>query len=420
MPLAGGYEHLARLRIALFLWCIAIAFLWPADETQAEVDFYTVIEAFKEYEEIIKTHCFSGKYRESFDTVDNADNNYRQENTSTVVEFRYDLANGRWQFDQRSSFVLSQLSKEPFETRKVESFDGKLAYRLTYTYVKEPIGVGIPPDRPLKLDIGPIAPGPPGNLHPLRVIGLGIEPNHSWPSILHLLETEPCTWEGSDQISGVDCYRIGIRPRANRLQHTVWFDPAQAFLPMRQESRVRGNDGKAYENISFWIETKEFKEFLLPGGETISFPSRIRTAYESGLNQTFELLDLTFHKELPVSAFRMDPEDLPTGAYVFDYMKESSYYVGGEEGQRLHEEWERLSSVVEETVRQKLGEHPHARPAPVPVGPKRTRTSMQSEANRKSNAVWLMTNLCLLALLASGWIFYRIQRSKRRNSGGAQ
>lgn len=412
MTAIGARQSDRKGKNGLSLWFIVLMFPLFASVARAEVDFETVVEALEGYEQKLSTVCFTGKYQGRIETDHDRDTNYARDNESRLTEFAIDLGNRRWRYDERYSFNYGKYSKEPFEVRNVRSFDGQHGYWLRYTYRQEPTGTGLPPEMPFKLRFGRLSSVPPGILHPLGLAGLGIEPSHGWPSLLNRLQTEPCTWEGSDRVMGVDCYKISIRPPAvhPRLL-TFWLDPAHDFLPLRREIQVL-DDGGLQDKIGFWVETTDFEQFPLPDGERIWFPARARSEQSVGNGKfTFELLDLSFHNECPVEQFRIDPVTLSSGTLITDQSKNTSYHLGGAEGKSLHEEWQRLEDAVDKRLEEKLGPRPTSGPPTAKRMPKPT------ETNAESDSLWLYTNLCLLALLGCVWIFYQVRKSRIRKTG---
>ena len=401
------FFHTRTSRPRIVLWVTLVSFVGTADAVRAqEPDFYTAIEALKKFEKTIQSLCLTGRYKETADHPINPDNNYAQENTHYLVKFEHDLTQGRWRYDVRASWIYKAYSNVPTTVRRVESFEGQRSYSLYYTYISEPTGAGLPPSKPFKLDIRMAQGSLPGSLHPLRLAGLGFKHlGQDSPSLLTLLESEPCTWEGKDRVAGADCYKITIRPRSGDLLITVWLDAGHGYLPRREEHRRRNEPG-GLPRIVESVETTHFQEFDTPDGKKIWFPTRGRSEMLSGaLKNSFELQELRFEATLPAEHFQFDPEDLPPGVFVNDRPGGAKYYTGGEDGQKIYEDVQRLFDAVDENLKEKLGPHPDSMPPPKrPFAP---RPKDNAEANTSS---WLITNVVLLALVGGGWLVYRFQR----------
>jgi hypothetical protein len=271
--------------------------------------------------------------------------------------------------------------------------------------LSEPTGAGVPPSQPYQLSIRKGEVSFPGNLDPLRLAGLGRKHLGGDPrSLAKFLQEEHCTLEGPEQIAGVDCYRVGVRPRLQDRVIKIWLDAEHGSLPRREEDRRLDKHG-AWK-IEERVEISRFSEWTLPSGEKIWFPAKARMEFpRAGVKNSFELEELTFRESPPVESFRIDPEDLPAGVFV-RRTGEEDFYTGGEEGRKIYEDVQKLYGTVRENLEQKLGPPPHTIPAQYNVP-----TEPNKDLPQEKSSAWLITNLALLMVLAGGWMLYRIRHS---------
>lgn len=403
-------------------WCgrfiTAIAFLASLQQissaklaAQEETDCFTVLEALKDSEASLNSCCWTGRYTILFENNVAPEDNYSKENDRYRVEFRVDKRNGRWWYDEIHSWVLDKFSREPFETRKIESFDGERRYRLLFTFSQEPTHAGFPPDRPYSLWIRRGRTNIEG-FGPEMLVGLPFSQSRLGDrSLADLLATELATFEGMDRIAGALYPKLSVflPSRSSRLD--VWFDPAHGSLPIRREWRGMDEDGIPASSLKEVIETTKFAHFDLPSGDKVWFPVQGRKETTLGTLQTLELTELQFAESLPIESFRLNPDELPPGVFVRDLLAGKTYITGGEEGQRLYEDCQQLFDVVDEKLRRKLGEPAHA-------GLARHRLIQSEPQKSKDDESDRMLITIVVSLLAILLAFWNLARTYKRVKSG--
>ncbi len=395
-------------RIAVLALCAVPALLRglaSPSKARGEVDYYSLLEVLDSREKTLQSLCISGRYQITTKLSQaQKQHPYAWDNDTYRVDFDCDFPNRRWRYDERKSWLFSKFSQEPFEIRHVSSHDGKSTYRLAYTFKTEPTGVGFPPERVCGLDIQNAEYQKPAPPLP-RQLTRTIEFNGNKEATLgDLFRNAPSTWMGLNRIGGDECYRVTVRPLDGRSRIDVWVDADHGFLLRRWKS-VRLDDSGQPKLAPDIIENLAFREFPLAGGGHIWFPTRAVHHTLSGSEKTLEIKELKISESLPLERFQVDLENLPPGVYVTDRCADKSYYTGGDEGQRLYEEWQRLNNAQHEVLKKRLGVPASSVPLKRPpfVPPKKADQD-------DGHSVWFMTNVCLLALLAGGWVLYQFRR----------
>jgi len=395
--------------------CLVLAYLSVMVEkvaSQDKVDYYTVLESLHDYEETLNSLCITGRYKLNFQRPHDRKNNYSTKNDHNLVDFACDLKNDRWRYDQRHSWIYNKFSEEPFENRRINLFDGHRSYQLFYTFAKEPTDCGFPPERPYRLSVREETGTRLLMFGPKSLAGLHLNlSNIKSRSLAHVLLTQATTWEGKDQIRGVPTYKVTIRLSSENSQLAVWFDPAHGFLPIRRKRLRLDNNGRPTNDVRSMVRATEFQEFLLPSGKTVWFPVRGQRKSWGDLVQTLEIFELRFVDSLPIERFQVETENLPPGVHVENRADGEDFYTGGDDGQRLYEEWQRLFDVVDEKLKEKLGIPRHALPREA------TPAEIPSKNDEADAMTWGLRNaLFLMGLLLAIGIYVRLRKRRLTNN----
>lgn len=403
------------MRIAIEM-CLVVLSL-PLSGTTAEIDYFSVLEAMEAYSQKLDAVCLSGTFREHIGVSLEETENYTKTKNEALRTFVFDFKNNRWRYERVNSYTYAKYSQNPFEFRNIRTFDGQKFYGLWHYIVKDPTGSPFPNGHPsqfavssksIELSEEPIS----NNLTWLRFIPtLSLASENNW-SLLGALQTEPFIWKGSEQISGVDCYKIMIPTPRTRSQTTVWLDPARDFLPLRQECRAT-KGGKVQSEITHLVETVRFENYALSNGTSFWLPVEGRMESLKEKAGSFELLDLRFLESLPVEQSRLDAEALPPGVAIRDYDLNTSAFSGGEEGKALYVERDKAYWEQEEKLKQKLGPRYPPPPPKKPNPLQQTTPNVTGKSNGEESdyvSAWMITNVCILLLLALGGLYFQWRR----------
>lgn len=330
-------------------------------------------------------------------------NTHPYENHTAAIDFEMDPRGKRTRLEILRQWQYSAYSDDPFVIRSLIVCDGVQAFRLYHTYLQDPVDVGLPVDVPYRLSASNRDRLWNG-LEPREISGL-LVPWVRMP-LRDVLRRKDVHVMGSSLVGDRECVKVEMPDGGSIL--VLHLDPSRGFLPRRME-HVKVDEPRKPPNLNrSVIDITGFKQFPLPDGGELWFPTAARMRTWLDTRETLHIEELWINAPLSMDRFQVDVASLPAGVRL-PKADGKARVSGGEEGRRIANEISRLHTEHSKRLESVLGP-----PAPE----RRVATSATGSVPTESTGsrwTWWLAGTGLIVLIACG--VARIVQSRVKLTG---